>query len=168
MNSIRQIAILVAGCLSCSVLAWSQTNTAADFADRAAQDGMAEVELAKLALDKSNNPSVRQFARQMQQDHEKANAELEAVAKRADIPTPEELDSDHQEKIAALKLKSGPDFDAAYAQEMSAAHALAVALFSKESQAGDAELSSFAGKKLPVLQEHQQMADKLAASLRVK
>jgi putative membrane protein len=135
------------------------------FVMSAAMDGMTEVELAELALDKSSNSSVRQFAKQMQTDHEKTNAELGAVAKRKSIALPDELDAGHEAAIAALKVRNGPNFDAAYAKQMVAAHAGAIALFKQAAQSTDPDVAAFASRKLPTLQHHKEMADKLARGL---
>src|SRR4051812_42706324 len=43
------------------------------FVKKAAQDGMTEVQLGQIALDKSQNEDVRNFAQRMVTDHGKAN-----------------------------------------------------------------------------------------------
>src|SRR5690349_21870688 len=45
------------------------------FVMKAAQDGMTEVEVGKIALAKSQDPSIRSFAQRMVKDHGKANDE---------------------------------------------------------------------------------------------
>jgi len=135
----------------------------ASFVQKAGQDGMTEVELAKLALDKSKNNSVRQFASRMQQDHGKANTELMSIAAKKSIPTPKQLDSEHQAMVQDLSAKSGADFDAAYADHMTAAHSKAIALFKAGSKSTDADIAGFAKKTLPTLEEHKKMADTLEA-----
>ena len=60
------------------------------FAADAAKDSMAEVELGQLALNKSDNAKVREFANRMIQDHSKANMQLEGIAKSGNVVLPSE------------------------------------------------------------------------------
>src|SRR5436305_1121932 len=46
------------------------------FANEAAQGGMAEVQIGQLAVSKTQNSEVKQFAQKMVADHTKANDEL--------------------------------------------------------------------------------------------
>lgn len=135
------------------------------FVNMAAQDGMAEVGLAKLALKKSSNDDVKQFAQKMEQDHEQANDQLSSIAKSKGITIPKKLDAKHEAMMKSLSAKSGKAFDQAYAEHMAKDHSKAVALFQGASQSSDADLAAFAKKTLPTLEEHKQLADNLNASV---
>ena len=135
------------------------------FVTMAAEDGMAEVGLAKLALKKSSNNDVKQFAQKMEQDHEQANDQLSSIAKSKGIEVPQKLDAKHDAMMKSLGAKSGKAFDQAYAQHMAKDHSKAVALFQGAAQSSDADLAAFAKKTLPTLQEHKQLADNLNASV---
>ncbi len=50
------------------------------FAMKAAQGGMAEVQLGQLAAQKADNAAVKAFGRQMVDDHTKANDDLKSAA----------------------------------------------------------------------------------------
>ncbi len=50
------------------------------FVLEAANGGMAEVSLGKLAAEKATSPDVKQFGQRMADDHSKANEELKALA----------------------------------------------------------------------------------------
>src|SRR4051812_43339938 len=52
------------------------------FVTHAALDGMTEVQLGKIALNNSQNATIRQFAQRMVQVHGKSTAELGSIAKR--------------------------------------------------------------------------------------
>jgi putative membrane protein len=136
------------------------------FVKKASMAGMTEVELAKLALDKSKDANVRGFAQRMVSDHGKANTELTAIAKRKNLEVSKSLDSEHQKKVQELSGKSGAEFDAAYAQHMTMDHDKAAALFEGASKGNDAELASFAQKTLPTIKEHQKLAKDLKAQTR--
>jgi putative membrane protein len=134
----------------------------ASFVKTAALDGMAEVELGQMALEKSQNDEVKQFAQRMVTDHGKANKELATIAKAKQLEVPTSLDAEHKQMMQTLSGKSGTAFDVAYSQHMRMAHAKAVALFESASKSPDDELGAFAKKTLPTLKEHKKMADNLA------
>lgn len=135
------------------------------FVNMAAQDGMAEVGLAKLALKKSSNDDVKQFAQKMEQDHEQANDQLSSIARSKGISIPQKLDAKHEAMMKSLSAKSGKAFDQAYAEHMAKDHSKAVALFQGAAQSSDSDLAAFAKKTLPTLEEHKQLADNLNASI---
>jgi putative membrane protein len=133
----------------------------ATFVTKAAQGGLTEVALSKAASTKSSDSSVKKFADQMVQDHQKANDELSAIAKKKGLNVPAALDAEHQAVVQKINNKSGGEFDQAYGKQMSMDHAKTVALFEGATQSSDSDLAAFAKKTLPTLKEHKQMAGKL-------
>jgi len=131
------------------------------FVSKAAQAGMTEVELGKIALDKSKNAEIRQFAQRMVTDHGKANKELAAIAQAKGIEAPKKLDTEHADMVRKLQSEDGAAFDIEYSKHMNMDHDKALALFEAESKSSDADLSGFAKKTLPTLEEHKKMAGKL-------
>jgi putative membrane protein len=129
-----------------------------DFMTKAAQGGMAEVELGKLAAAKAQSPEVKQFAQKMVTDHTKANDELKALAGEKNFSMPVRLDAKHQSVLDRLNGLSGAEFDKAYVDAMVADHEETVALFKSEAEGGkDADAKGWAGKTLPNLQMHLEM-----------
>jgi putative membrane protein len=139
----------------------ASTETAQSFVNKAAQDGMTEVTLGKLAASKAQSPDVKKFGDRMVQDHGKANTELQALARSKGLQVPSRLDAKHQSIVDMLSGKSGADFDASYAQHMSADHSEAIKLFEDASRMSDGDVAGFAKKTLPTLREHKRMADSL-------
>jgi putative membrane protein len=135
------------------------------FVTKATQASLAEVELSKLALQKTQDEQVRSFAQRMVRDHEKASAELKPIARKHGIQAPAQLDAKHAKKLEDLKAKSGEEFDAEYSKIMMKDHEKAVGLFTRASQATQlhADLRNFASKTLPTLESHHQMANRLPA-----
>jgi putative membrane protein len=132
--------------------------SSADFWKKAAEGGMAEVELSKVAQTKAQNAEVKKFAQTMVTDHTKANDELKALAAKKSVTLPTELDAAHKSTLDKLKGLSGAEFDKAYVDAMVSDHDAAVDLFKKQAGDGsDGDLKSFAAKTLPTLEGHQKM-----------
>lgn len=127
----------------------------AEFATKAAVGGMGEVLMSKLALEKSTNATVKDFATMMVTDHSKANDELMVIAQAKNITLPTALDADHQKVYDNLQAKTGTDFDKAYVSAMVDGHQSTLDLLQKEGKDGkDAELKAFAIKTAPVVDGH--------------
>lgn len=131
------------------------------FVSKAAQDGMTEVELGKVALDKSKNAEVRDFAQRMVTDHGKANQELASIAKSKGINAPKTLDAEHKNMVQKMKSEQGDAFDVEYSRHMNMDHTKAIELFEAASKSPDTDFADFAKKTLPTLEEHKEMASKL-------
>ena len=76
---------------------------------------------------------------------------------KAELPTA--LDSSHQSKLDKLKGESGKDFSSDFDSMQVSAHKDAVSLFERYAKGGDnADLKNWAGKTLPTLKHHLEMA----------
>lgn len=132
------------------------------FVIKAAHAGLAEVQLAQLALKKSTSADVKGFAQQMITDHSKANDTLKTLASGKGIPLPTQPDDRHLATYKRLEALTGRAFDAAYIQSQKDDHREAVALFRKQSQqGGDPALKQFASITLPTLENHRQHVEQL-------
>jgi putative membrane protein len=136
------------------------------FARDAAIGGMAEVELGKLAASKAQDDAVKAFARQMIEDHGKANEQLAAIVKDAEGTLPTELDQEHKDVQKSLSGLSGAAFDRAYMDAQVKDHQTAAQLFAQEVDGGyNAELKKFAAATLPIIHRHLEMARALQMRL---
>jgi putative membrane protein len=156
---------------SFGLAAWALTLQAADdekltdgaFVKKASSASMAEVKAGELALQKTNNARIKSFAQKMVEDHRKANKELEALAGRKGWPMPKTVDEKCQRELDKLASATAQDFDRTYAEGQLKAHEEAVKLFQAESEGGqDDSLKTWAGKTLPTLREHLQLAKDLS------
>lgn len=137
------------------------------FIRQATIGGMTEVELGNLALAKTTNSSVKDFANMMITDHTKANEELMAMAKNKSFTLPDSLDGEHKAKVDNLRNLSGAEFDRAYMATMVTDHQKTLELMRTEASSGvDAALKDFAAKTAPVVQTHLEHAQRLQGSLR--
>ena len=129
------------------------------FVKEAAQGGMMEVELGKLAADKAVSEDVKAFGKRMVDDHSKANDELTTLAKNKNIQLATALEGKHKRTVERLAKLSGDKFDRDYMSAMVSDHKDDVAAFQKEADKGqDADVKSWAGKTLPTLKSHLQLA----------
>ena len=125
------------------------------FAMKAAQGGMAEVQMGKLAADKGNSPDVKAFGQQMVDDHTKANDQLKSVADGESMTLPTGMNAKDQAEYDRLSKLSGDAFDKAYVRGMVKDHEMDVKEFQRESTHGqDPQIKNFASQTLPVLEGH--------------
>jgi putative membrane protein len=127
-----------------------------NFWTKAAQGGMAEVELSKAALQKSTNAEVKKFAQMMVADHTKANDELKSLAAKKSVVLPADLGS-HKSTLDDLNTKTGADFDKAYVDAMVKDHENTVDLFEDNTGNADADIKAFTTKTLPTVKSHLEM-----------
>jgi putative membrane protein len=128
---------------------------ASDFAVKAANGGLMEVEAGKLAEDKGMSPRVKDFGAMMVKDHGEANNKLKSVASSLNIALPESVSNDAKKDIEKLDKKNGKDFDKAYVDMMVDDHEKDVAEFRKAADnCSDSTLREFARQTLPVLEKH--------------
>jgi putative membrane protein len=129
------------------------------FMRQAAQAGLFEVNKSELALDRSDNRHVRQFAAQMIRDHTKANQELKQLAASREVRLPRRPNAHQRMIIRRLARLSGKHVDCAYMAVQVRAHLQAIAIFRREVRHGhDPAVKAYAAKTLPVLRMHLRMA----------
>jgi putative membrane protein len=139
------------------------TNEDKEFVTMAGMGGLAEVQMGNLALQKASSADVKAFAQRMVTDHSKANAELAQFATAKGLALATELSGDPKNALEHLTSLSGAEFDKAYMTHMVEDHEKDVAEFDKAStSATDADLKAWAGKTLPTLKEHLEMAKQTA------
>ena len=139
--------------------------TTADFVKEAATSDMFEIQSSQFAQERGN-AAEKTFAATMIKDHTKTTDDLKAMVSsgdvKADLPTA--LDSSHQSELDKLKSLKGADFRSRYDKDQVSGHKDAVSLFERYSKSGDnPKLKDWAGKTLPTLQHHLEMAQDLTA-----
>jgi putative membrane protein len=140
--------------------------TTADFVKEVAISDMFEIDSSKLA-DQKGTAREKSFARQMVTDHTKTSNDLKGLVTsgkvKAELPTA--IDSSHQSKLDKLKNASGKDFSSDFDSYQVSAHKDAVSLFERYANGGEnADLKDWAGKTLPALRHHLEMAQELGSA----
>lgn len=133
-----------------------------DFIKEAATSDMLEIEAAKIAQ-QTGDADEKKFAEQMVTDHTKTSTELkDMVPSSLKSAMPTALDDSSQKKLDKLRDTKPENFAGEYDPMQVTAHKDAVSLFERYAKAAeDAKLKDWAGKTLPVLQHHLQMAEKM-------
>jgi putative membrane protein len=89
-----------------------------NFVNDILSDGMAEVELARMAKDHAANADVKQFAQMMIDDHSKAGDQLKQIASTNSIPQDAKIDEKHKNLMDKLAKLRGMEFDKTYMSAM--------------------------------------------------
>ena len=145
----------------------------AEIAHIAYTAGNIDIDAAKLALAKSKNAAVREFAQTMVRDHEAVNVQALALVKTLGVTpranaTSEALTKHAAEAKQRLSGLDGAAFDQAYAANEAAYHstvngALKTTLIPS---ADNSELKALLETGLTLFGEHQKHAEHLAADLK--
>lgn len=136
-----------------------ETFDEADFAIKAAEGGLFEVQLGKIAASRAVNQDVKEFAAMMVKDHGLANQELTALAKAKNIVLPTALGRDNQDDLREFNVKAANEFDEDYIERMIEDHERTIKIFERaSSQSKDSEVKAFADKQLPILKKHLEHA----------
>ncbi len=125
------------------------------FIKDAAEGGMMEVAMGRVAEKNATDSEAKNFGARMVKDHSKANEELKAIAKEENVEWPAEKE--------AGKWKS----DKGYMDAMVKDHEKDLAAFEKEAKNGsDPKVKSFADKTAKTVREHLEMAKEIDAKLK--
>jgi putative membrane protein len=154
---------LAVGMCGVSVAQKDDTKSAdKSFIKDAIEGSQAEINFAKLALEKSKDPNVRKFAEKMIKDHTKLIEDMRPFARKYDVSAPGAPVMDHV-SYEDLKMKSGTDFDRAYVEDMVKDHHNDLKAFLEEEQkTADPELKATVEKGEKVVLDHTQMIDGIA------
>src|SRR3954470_18927046 len=137
---------------------------AAEFVNKAANSDMFEIQSSQLALTKTQDNRLREFAQRMVKDHTQASDKLKAAAQNQTVPTT--LDQEHAGMLQKLQQAQGNDFSRQYVQMQFEGHQKAVALFESYAQNGDnTQLKQFAQQTVPTLREHFQQITQIRTQM---
>lgn len=127
----------------------SNVRTPQAFVNTVAASNLFEITAARKALDHAGKDSIRTFANNLIEEHEKAQAELETAVNAADreLEFSPELDPAQQANLDILD-QAGDDFDTVYLQQQNAAHSDSLSLLNDYAARGD----------IPSLREHAEAA----------
>ena len=129
-----------------------------------------EINVGKLAEQKSDDPEVKRYGRRLVRDHEMGDRKVTMLAKQLNLTlmTPQPQTPEEQQKMQMRmqmmdKLKTGKDFDNTFLPAMVHEHIEAITML-KNAEGKLPEQSPvrmLISKLLPILQQDQQLAEDL-------
>lgn len=134
------------------------------FALNAAQVLAGEDQLASLALERADSPTVKQFAQRLQDENRKIRKDLDATAAKMRLVLPYNATQQTISQRADLLKLSGPKFDLAFLADLVTDTREDVSSYRKQAEKGkDTEIKSFATRTLPLLHERLDTVKSLRA-----
>jgi putative membrane protein len=130
------------------------------FMTEAIQGDLSEVMMGKLAQEKGQGDSVKQFGKMLEQDHSEHLQKARQIADKNGLKAPTEPSAKQQRMYEKLSGLSGSKFDAAFARDMVSDHEQDISKYRKEATS-NSDLADFAKETVPVLQKHLQAAEAL-------
>lgn len=133
------------------------------FVKEALEGNVGEVQMGQLALQKSNDDQVKQFAQRMVDDHGKMQAQLKPVAEQMGVKVPEGPSKGQMKKMDKMKTLSGDAFDQAYIKDMVKDHKADASEFKQEAQSTqNAQLKQLATEGGQTIESHLQQIQQIA------
>ncbi|MDO3627053.1 DUF4142 domain-containing protein [Mucilaginibacter sp. BT774] len=137
-----------------------------EFASAITNNALNKVNTGKMALEKSTNKRVKDFASMLVNDHTKLADELNRIAKDKKITLPALSGMAEMRQADRLAIKQGSDFDKAYMDAMILDEKRAFDICENGSKTcKDRLLKAFAAKSIPVLKMHLDSAQTVRSSL---
>lgn len=162
------VAVLTAGLMACggcmSAMKSKEATGNPDkfFMTMASQVNASEIAAGRLATERASSPQVKQYGQRMIDDHTKAQNELKQLAQQKGVTLPNRPDEMHMMMAAHLSELSGAMFDREYISGMTGDHAKVVSIFQDKAKlASDPDVKAWAGRMVPILEEHLRMAREL-------
>lgn len=139
------------------------------FVRKAEEGSMAEVQLGKLAQEKSNSEDIKQFGAKMVEDHTQLSNQIKPIAQQMGVSSPTELSKKDKETVSKLENLSGAEFDKAYIKDMMKDHKKDLSEFKGTAQrTQNTQLKEAAQQGAQVIDQHLQMIQEIAKNHNMK
>jgi len=137
-----------------------------DFMMKASQGNMAEIEMARAAMAKTDNTDVKDFANMIQTDHSRNLKDVVVLMKDSGASQPTSLPAAMRQDIDRMNTLTGPEFDREFVNMMVADHQKAVELFrDQETTVTNTDVKDYVEGTLPELEMHLDKAQQLQSKL---
>jgi putative membrane protein len=134
-----------------------------EFVKKALEGNMAEVQMGQLALQKSSDDQVKQFAQRMVDDHGKMLDQLKPVAQQMGVKVPEGPSKGQMKNMDKMKGLSGDAFDQAYIKSMVKDHKNDDSEFRQEAQSTqNPQLKQMVMQSDQIIQSHLQQIQEIS------
>lgn len=159
-----KIALALCG----AILAFSAhaeiTKNDQEFLQKAAVDGLYEVEAGGLAQSKGQSEAVKSFGAMLFKDHSAVNEEIQTLAASKGVTLPVTVPTPKKKRLEMISADQ--NFDNEFLKKMGLDdHMEGIRLFENASKhADDADVKAFATRTLPTLKVHKEHAEELRRS----
>ena len=164
---VSALALTIVGAFG-SIPAFAGTSTQ-EFVTEATNATNFEIASSKIALERSKDPRIIDFANKMINDHTVSAAKMIEAMKTDNLDAAlisTTIDEKHQKILDKLNQEKPEKFDEVYAEAQENAHNDAVKLFKDYADDGEhAALKAYAGSTVPTLELHKEHADKLESKV---
>ena len=130
------------------------------FIKEAMEGDLAEVNMGKLAQEKTQSQGVKDFGKMLEQDHGEHSQKVQSKAQELGVTPPQEPNTTQKSMYDRLSKLSGGQFDDQFVKAMVADHKKDIAKYDKEAKS-KGPLADFAKETLPTLEHHLQTAEAL-------
>jgi putative membrane protein len=135
------------------------------FVKKALEGNMAEIQMGQLALQKSTDDQVKQFAQRMVDDHGKMLDQLKPVAEQMGVKVPAGPSKGQMKSMDKMKALSGEAFDQAYIKDMVKDHKSDVSEFKQEAQSTqNPQLKQLVMQSDQIIESHLQQIEQISKS----
>ena len=175
------VAVLAAGLNGQAPAGAGNAVNAESFAKQAMLANKAEVKVGELALQKAQNPEVKEFAQMMVREHTNGLNTLKEAVKGQGVEEPAQLDTKHQALYDRLSKLSGVAFDREYMQAMVDGHREVKSMVetranrtptttgtsgrASDDSRLDNAVNQWANKTLPTVTKHLERAEQISAKV---
>ena len=136
-----------------------------EFVKKALEGNMAEVQMGQLALQKSSDDQVKQFAQRMVDDHGKMQDQMKPVAQQMGVKVPDGPSKSQMKNMDKMKALSGDAFDKAYIKDMVKNHKSDDSDFKLEAQSTqNPQLKQMVMQSDQIIESHLQQIQQIAQS----
>jgi putative membrane protein len=138
------------------------------FLSQLAVNGLYELEVSRLAVQRATSPRVRALAQTVASHRTQSRQQLVALMRARGVAVPAQLPRDKAGKLQRLQaLRPSHDFDAAYVRVVGVEdHETTIALLERARRnTRDAALASWIDRTLPVMRKDLQAAQQVAGQI---
>ncbi|HLH98072.1 MAG TPA: DUF4142 domain-containing protein [Xanthobacteraceae bacterium] len=151
----------VAATFSIAAAAPNASRADRKFVTDAIQGDLAEVQIGKLAQEKSMDDQVRSFGDMLVKDHSANNEKATELASSLGLKVPTKPSKAQLAMYDRLSKLSGKAFDRQLARAMVQDHRKDIGEFDKEAKSSNDQVAGFAKDTLPTLHKHLDAAQSL-------
>ncbi len=144
----------------------SATPAEQDFMRKTTEIYLSDIDMARLALQKSGNSDVRDFANMIQSDQTSALEDLSDLMTDKGVSQPKIASADARQDANRMSALTGPEFDREFINMMVADNQKAADMFRDQiGIAMDADVKRYAEDLLPKIEMHLEKAQRLQSKL---